>query len=251
MAAVTFTIGNLPANYCWSGAQQFAIDFGTILSGTVPDSGIIISSAPPGPANQSALWARIVSGYLEGIYQYNGGWFRPHPIPASSSVRQIWFNTEASVWAFDGGDGTNPTITPPTSTTGAMWQVDHSMDFKMVIGAGTNTVPYDGNPANSIAQGASVTSSGAAGEERHILISSELAPHVHLQHQGLVGHAPADNAVFKASTTDGQPDANTVSGGGNPASGTPPVTALSHQNLPPFLGGFFIQRTARALIQGT
>ncbi|MBU6231537.1 hypothetical protein KGP36_02615 [Patescibacteria group bacterium] len=249
-ATVQFTLAPFQIGYCFTSPQQYANDIISLLTGTVNTTGkVIVSPNAPGPADQDAVWVRTVGGYLEGIYIYLGGWFRPHPIPASSNVRQIYTGTEASVWAFDGGDGTDPSVTPPTSTTGAMWQVDHNFDFKMPIGAGTNSVAYDGNPANSITQGGSTTSGGQSGEERHILTVPEIPPHTHLVHQGLVQHGTADHGVFQNTTSDGQADVVTGYGGG-PSPGTNTINT-SHQNLPPFLGVFFIKRTLRGFYQAS
>lgn len=224
-----------------------------LLQGSINTAGkVIISGNAPSPADQDGIWVRTVGGYLEGFYTYIGGWFRPHPIPASSQVRTMFAGAESAVWSFDGGDGTNPTVTPPTSTTGAMWQVDHTFDFKFPVGPGLNAVAYDGNAASTIVQGGVVTSAGNAGEERHVEVAAEVGPHVHNQFQGRFQHGTADTNAFQAgANSDGQVAANTVSGGGNPASGTPPVTALSANNMPPFVGIFFCMRTVRQFITAT
>jgi hypothetical protein len=253
MANVTFTLGNFPANFCWVGPQDFANNLIAILTGTVATAGkIIIGPSAPSPTDQDGVWYRTSGGYLEGQYLYLGGWFRPHPVPPSSQSRIIWTDTEAALWSYDGGDGTNPVTTPPTATTGAMWQRDlnfgaddGSQVFRVPVGIGTNPTAYDGNAARVIGVGAT------GGEERHIQIGTEVGPHTHNTHRGLVEHGAADTAVFQNTTSDGQSDVPTISGGGNPASGTPPVTALSHENMMPWRGVIFAKRTVRAYIQGT
>ena len=56
-------------------------------------------------------------------FVWNGSaWVWPHLIPSTSGVRQIWVGTEADLWFFDGGDGTDPASA--TDTVGAMWEKD-------------------------------------------------------------------------------------------------------------------------------
>jgi len=72
--AVTFNDpGLFPDGYCWSNPQQFLNDLTPLLSASVSGLGIIISETAPAPADQDKVWARTVSGYLEGLYLYLGG----------------------------------------------------------------------------------------------------------------------------------------------------------------------------------
>lgn len=251
---VTFNVGTLPVGFCWTGPQAYAASLfgpGGIITGSIPGAGtpVIVSASAPGPSDQDKLWAKLVGGYLEGIYQFNGFWLRPHPLQPTTSFRTIYMGSEAALWLEDGGDGTNPLVSAPTPTTGSFWQRDltfgaddGSSIFKMPIGVGVNPTAYDGNPATSIGIGAT------GGEERHLISVSETPPHTHLVHQGQVEHGATDHAVFQNTTSDGQLDAFTGYGGG-PTPGTNTVN-VSHQNLPPFVGVFFVKRTGRVYIQG-
>lgn len=54
---------------------------------------------------------------------WNGSaWVWPHLTPPGSGERRIWVGTEADLWFYDGGDGTNPATA--TDTVGAMWEKD-------------------------------------------------------------------------------------------------------------------------------
>lgn len=233
---VNFSLANFPSGYCFPGVQQYATDLVALLTGTVNTAGkILIGPNAPAPADQDGVWLRTVGGYLEGVYLYLGVWARPHPIPPSSNSRFLYAGADgaADLWLYDGGDGTDPATA--TLTSGSMWAVDHAFDFKMPIGPGTNGVTYDGNPATIIAQG------GTGGEERHKLLATEsgVAAHTH----DLTQYSLINGSNFNAGGNNDRGGSVTggVTGGAAPAS-------LSHQNLPPFLGIYFIKRSARQFI---
>lgn len=248
---VQFVVGNFPNSYCWPGPQQFAIDLlgpSGIVTATIPGNGVplIVQAGAPAPSYQGvAVWGKLVSGYLEGFYWYNGGWLRPHPVPASSQSRIIWMGSEANLWAYDGGDGNNPSVTPPTATTGAMWQRDTvfgaddgSSIFKVPVGIGLNPTAYDGNPALQINQG------DTGGEQKHRLTIDKIPSHTHGAHAKLVQHGTADTRAYADATEDGQPDQVTldITGVTNPNN--------AHNTMPPYIGCIFAKRTNRQFIQG-
>jgi len=111
---------------------------------------LINQEAVPAVSDRDKLWRRP-SQASRGLYEFSGGtWVVIHPEPASGSVRRWWEGTEASLWAYDGGDGTNPSINPPATNNGAMWEVDHAYDGRSPMGAGT--IPT-ANPAKILAVG--------------------------------------------------------------------------------------------------
>ncbi len=263
-ANVVFTLGQFPTGYCWPGPSQYAIDLVNLLTGTVATAGkIIIGPNAPAPSDRDGAWYRLVGGYLEGIYLYNGGWFRPHPIAPASAFRQIWRDTEANLWAADGGDGTNPLVSAPTAVSGSFWQRD--LDFgadpgspggsvvpSIPVGVGTNPTTYDGNPSSVVALNARTTSGGASGEERHTQVINELVPHQTYAHVLRVQHGSVDTNVFTPLTGDSSQQADSLTqygGGPNPANTPLPTPNVSTNNMPPFLGVFFIKRTIRTYIQ--
>jgi len=239
---IQFTMGNFPEGYCFSGVQSYANDLVALLTGIVPGgAGLVISANVPAPGDQNKLWVRLNSdGTMEGIYIFLGVWLRPHPSPPNvNAVPLIWKGTEPDLWAYDGGDGTDPSANPPTDTTGAMYMRDTdfgaddgSIPFRVPIGSGKNSVTYDGNPATQINVG------DTGGEERHKLVVGELASHTHdfvVNHetgQGGAGYKRDNDA------TQGSPALTTVATGGD----------LSHQNLPPYRGVIFARRTVRKFI---
>jgi hypothetical protein len=98
----------------------------------------------------------------------------------------IWKGTEAALWAYQGGDGTDPASVAPTDFTGAMWQVDTDFEFRFPLGIGhsnigTNPVPYA--PASN-----TVVAQGATGGAEKIVITP-------VDHTHLVGRMRGDSGA--------------------------------------------------------
>lgn len=249
---VILTPGTLPQGYCFSTLQQYYNDIIALTLAQLPGTASLFNYGAnvPDPADQDKPWIRVAAdGTLDGLYTFNGVWCRPHPTPPSGSERRMWVGTEANLWAYDGGDGTDPATTPPTDTTGAMWVVDTAFAFRFPLGVGTNATTYDGNPASAVA----VT--GTGGAERHALATAELAEHSHLManssantdQTALAGEVPiaaegwgnSDDGFrydLSKSLNDAEPDVGRT---GKEGDGT------SHQNMPPYYGVYFIKRSAR------
>lgn len=254
MGNVTFTWGNLPAGFCWTDAQTFMDTIFALLQGTADSDQIIISSTLPDPEDQGKIWFRLnVDGTLEGAYKYQGEWHRPHPVPLSSASRMIWVGSEADLWAYDGGDGTDPSSSPPTDMTGAMWEVDTNFEFRMPLGVGNNdlgTSPVDyGGGATTVATG------GTGGAEKVQLTTDELAAHQHLMFSNESVSSPGDplnntSVAYKADSTPSGTDYEYRAQRGT-VDGQIGLTAENetaedaHQNMPPYIGVAFAKRTAR------
>jgi len=223
--------------YVWDAATKHYVPVDITSSYTPAFS---MGNSPP-PTTDPPVWLRTTKdatsvnpldfGDMIRFYVWNPTvslWLSPHPVPASQSEVRIWKGTELALWAYDGGDGTNPAFTAPTDYTGAMWEVDADFAFRMPIGAGTNSVTYDSNPATVIAPGAT------GGEERHVLTVDELGAHNHSYSTYVANPAgPVDSiAAGTAQKYDYQVTGDAGAG-------------ESHENLPPFRGVYFIKRTAR------
>lgn len=258
----------------------------SILAGSIAGNfqGIIISPNVPAPTYQGNLWIKT-DAYGNPISQFifaNGQWIWPHPVAPGDGSLVIFTGPEdgspIGVWSKDGGDGTNPLTNPPTATTGAFWQVNHNMDFRFPVGAGTNPLFYNGaTQGNSIAVGAT------GGEEMHTLIASEMWHRHPVAKDGIdTKDGSRAEGMFEAysgsfSVTPGTPgqtwpwgttdnvvtDINSFIGLGyqtdtpipsalpNPSYGTGNVNvSVAHNNMPPYMGVFFIRRTARKYIVG-
>lgn len=269
---VTNQMGNFPDGFCFENPQQFANAMVALITSFISGNfnGLIISPSEPAVQDQDKLWLKTdSSGRPIGFYSFLGQWLWPNPIPVNSPERRIWTGSESSVWSYDGGDGTDPGSNPPTIVSGAMWKVDHDFDFRFPIGAGQNSVIYTPPGTNSsISVGQNVDNNGNPGEERHILTDTEIA-HIHemlaqVTLSGQAGdptsgapsvpptasnflpwwikHTGDDATMFSAHGTATAP---TVASTSDVNGAAPVITRVSHQNMPPFHGVFFIQRTAR------
>lgn len=263
-ANVNFTWGNLPDGFCFSTLEGFKNDIFNLLEGTVDVTGIVIGPNTPDVSDQDKVWIKTdAAGRPVGIFLFLGSWIWPNSRAPSSQERIIWTGLEADLWAYDGGDGTDPSSSPPTLTTGAMWQKDAAFDFRIPMGAGTNPTTYDGNPATVLNQG------DTTGDERVTLSDTEIA-HRHITGRfdsdgQSYGWFPIDSAV---TTITGTAERILGSGGATPgtkntgaiesdASGDWMVSSevqigntdrTAHQNLPPVIGVFFGKRTARKFL---
>jgi hypothetical protein len=160
-------------------------------------------------------------------------WVAPHPSPASGAETRMYKGAEADVWAYDGGDGVNPTSVLPTATSGAMWEVDHAFDFKVPIGPGTNSTTYGGNPATTVGVG------GIGGEEQHVLTAAEMPSHTHTVTPNMFVWPLAGGVGIDI------PGNNSAGFQGVAYGTTSAGSDASHNTMPPYCGVYFIKRTAR------
>ena len=272
---VQFQLGNFADGFCFQNPQQFGNALIALLTGIIPGNfnGVIISSSIPAVQDQDKLFVRTdSSGRPIGLFLFLGQWVWPHPRPANSPERMIWTGTEAALWSLDGGSGLDPSVDVPTLTSGAFWKVDHNFDFCFPIGAGTNgTIYTPPGSASVISVGQKTNNAGQAGEERHLATDTEIA-HVHemLSQVTLAGqagdptstapsvpptptnflpwwikHTGDDATMFSAHGTATAPTVGSTSDVNGAA---PVITRVAANNMPPFYGVFFAQRTARQFL---
>lgn len=218
------------ASDCWPASPQTFYNE-MFAKGYVQLSivGVVISATVPAVADRNKLWAKVDGGAQPtGYFIYAGGlWLQPHPVPASSSVRQLWVGAEADLVTYDGG-----VAGVVSAASGPFWEVDHDFDARFPVGPGTT------------AGGTIIGVGDTGGEDAHTLTVAELPAHTH---PPLVGTQYAmDNdggtgAGTNASTADGLTEADTTGATGD---GDP------HNTLPPYRGAFVIKRTARIFYVG-
>jgi hypothetical protein len=229
---------------------------GSALAGDL--TGIIISATEPDPEDRDKAWIKLTAAGGPPVISlpyiwYNGKWVARHPDPASGDARRLWIGTTGALQTYDGGD-----IGAVSDVSGPMWEVDHTFDGRFPVGPGT--IPGSA-PAVTITEGATVDSTGAGGEYKHILTEAEGAVGTHTHPFGLT-NAGNDDAYFARS---GSSTVTTYTGyyitgsNGNIVasqttadlftlpSGTAGagVTAAGHNNLPPYVGIYVVKRTAR------
>jgi hypothetical protein len=241
-------VGSLPPAAKFPDWQTLVNEIGKILNVYLPGaySPINYGSTTPTAENQDRPWVRTnVDGSPDRVYvYYNGKWVSPHPITGASSYRALWVGSLASLYSFDGGDGTDPTVIAPTATTGAMWQEDTDFQDKIPMGvlAATGQVPTVGATAGAL--DATIAEANLP-EHFHFVANTEqnTSNETALQSTHSLDRAADDwlggNRQYALSGTDAATKPATVGKTSVVGSGT----ALSI--LPPVRGIYVIKRSAR------
>jgi len=167
-----------------------------------------------------------------------GFWVYKNTVAANGYDRRIFVGTTTDLLSYDGGDGTSGT---PTNYTGAMWMVDTLFDARFPVGVGAFAA------SGAVAVNGTQTGSGVLGEDKHLLTAPEIPTHNH----NVRVETANGVAVLNLMCTD---FAEKPAGNGNNdfsfQAGIHVVSddfggGLSHNNLPPFYGVYFIKRTTR------
>lgn len=233
--------GTLPTNFCPSGAgalqtiyeTMFALAYANLPAGagyTIKVS----ATAPSADEQTTVVWVKVDgSGFPLGWYKYQSGfWCMPatqtgHP----EDERRIFMGAESDVWAYDGGDGSNPSTSAPTQYTGAMWEVDHTFDARFPLGAGT--LPLAGT----------AVAVGATGGLDQVTIAEAQLP---VHHHSFTVEALNASGDGSGCLTGGKDDAISPRPDGtytNDTEDTGSGTALAI--MPPYKAVYFLKRTAR------
>jgi hypothetical protein len=264
--------------------QDYLNTIAPMMSATMP-GGATFVFGPPGsttpPTDITQPWLKINSdGSIDGWYTYvlnvtklgGAAWVRPYPIGTDLHQHWLWSGADGAtgLWVFDGGDGTDPTVTGNVGPAwGAFWQVDHVFDGRMAYG------PDAGNPgATPPVPPIDVGDSG--GTDGYTLDGTHLPPHSHqipiLFHDAWAYHTT--NGLFWFPTYNRTPIGNVTNPGvkvppGNPynwpwCQGTQDIRTDDYMlrtsnwgsgtlgakinTLSPYKAIYFIQRTARKYI---
>lgn len=236
-ALITFSFAGLPASYCFTTPERFALDIAAGLQGYLPGtySTIIRSETEPVATDRDKVWVQVnADGAITRIFTYAyGEWVAPNP-RRDANERVWWTGSESDAWSYDGGDGTDPTSNPPTATTGAMWMRDADYNARFPIQAGT------------LPSGTVLTPGDNGGEEEHVLTEAELPSHTH--------------PITARSTNDVSNGSGTIPGRNDNLDGvvyndtTFATYGLSiaktggdegHATMPPYRVGMWLRPTAR------
>lgn len=234
---IAFSFAGLGDGYCFTTPERFALDIVNAMTGYLPGqySVIINSESEPGASDRSKLWSKLFPGGAPSgkIFQYYlGKWVMPNPVEAEAQSR-IWFEgSEADAWSYDGGDGTDPSSSIPTATTGAMWKVDHNYDFRFPLAAGTSPKPTTVSPGQT------------GGAEEVTQTVAQMAAHAHTTDiNPYVANSYGGNGGITTGNIEPEgtiPLLPTSTVGGDASNVTQPMP-----NMPPWRSGFWLVRTAR------
>lgn len=235
------TPAQLPQGFCPTDYQDMLNLFSQNQTVIFPDTfeGLVVSSTAP--VDTTRVWLQLDSlGRQVRIYSFStGAWLSLHPLIPGITI--LWSGALPDFTTFDGGDAN-----PISAISGPMWELAAEFAARVPIGVGTL-------PSTTV-----VNVGDTGGEERHTLLPAETPPHSHF-----VANTDADSGSevpissgtsIEQSYTPGGNQAYTLQGttttptvglssvvGG---SGIPPVTS-PHNTLPPYVGVYFLRRTAR------
>jgi len=252
MPTIPVSSGTWPVGKCPSSYQNLADTLASILSVNITSTtGFVISSTKP--SNTALVWFRIDSlGRFLGMYVFGqGAWLSAHPV--ASGLTMWWFNALPDFTTFDGGDtgGIGP-------ASGPMWQQAKDgngtlISASFLIAAGTL-------PSSKV-----LALGGTGGEENHTLTVSEGAQdsaHNHVlgriketsDNWGMFFSEASSNTingtVISVTTAGGTGTSQDISACSGPylRSGIidpTPGTIVGHNNIPPYVVGYLLQRTSR------
>lgn len=239
---VILQAGNLTTT-CFSTHQEEYEEYIRQTTATLPEDSVsyIISTTAPSADDRDKLWIQV-DAQNRPIQQWiftDSKWVWPHPVPISDLRREIFVGTAAQVDTLDGGvAGTAKTFSGP------FWEIDTTMSLRFPLGVGT------------LESGETVSSGETGGQERVTLIENELPDHGHIGKAYYRANA-ADNSTDPSGEADNYYHQGT--GHGTRTSGKFAAAGVrtesidvssgkfgnSHDNMPPYMGVYFIKRTIR------
>lgn len=234
---------NLDPNYCFTGWQKTLNDFANAMKAVLNGETFFNQGdqVPP-PELQAYPWFRSTDGRW---YIYSGSWLSPNP-ETSTDVLRIFTGTKASIWSYDGGDGSDPATVTPGPSVGAMWDVATELTDNLPIGVGTTvaTVLGTGGSATAVLSMANMdhwhgvgTDGAPGGNDPPIMISRPwgVSPTTFTERlQDSPGAGTwGDGPLFSSGTM----------GSTGPIANSTLPTAFSI--IPPVVGVYFIKRTGR------
>lgn len=246
---ITFNFAGLPESYCFTSFNRFALDIVAQMAGFVGGSYNLFNFGNDEPAvnDRTKPWLRTnADGTFDKIFVFAGGlWVSTHPLlPGTRIIAPSTLLTAADVWAWDGGDGTDPATTTPTFATGAMWQIDALLTARFALGAGTLS------PSGTV-----IAPNSTGGADQHAILATELPAHTHFMaanetitgpdnpdsiSQVAVRHNSADGVSYELSKSNLDATIGRTSSVGGVAGVTTPLSLL-----PPYAGVLYIERTGR------
>ncbi len=222
----------LPTGFCPASYQEMLNGFSSHQFVTLADSaagGIYVSNLKP--TDTTRPWQRLDQfGRPDRIYFFaQGAWLSIHTtVPG---LTQWWFDVLPDFTTFDGGDADTAL---PTTLSGPMWQKAKNSD-------GVEIAALFPIPAGTLPSTLVLNQGDTGGLEKVILDILEIPPHTHTVplYQG-----DANNHADRINTTDETTPQNLNYQSGS-AGGKVDGTTAAHDNMPPYVVGYLLQRTSR------
>lgn len=263
MADLPLIPGTLAQDCYPASAQAFYDDMfakGHAVGPTV--TGILIQDNTPDPEDQDKGWIPTsggVSRYPGYIFVWNtvlGHWVSRHPFEASDPRPQLYIGTLADLQTFDGGDANAAGV-----AGGPMWEQWTAITGRVPVGVGL--IPGS-SPAASITTVLDTSDSlGGSGEYKHVLTEAEGAVGDHIHPIGVCDPA-SDDGFLPLTSVEVTPawTGHYMNGSGSlgptaeatanlfslKADNGAGVVSDQHNNMMPFIGVYWIKRTARIWI---
>lgn len=224
----------LPTGTCYNSEQERLNDYAAHETVVFPSTFKGITASSTKPADTTVGWERLDTlGRPTELYFFaQGAWLSKHPSVPGTVI--IWTTTLPDFTTFDGGDAQ-----PLSAISGPMWEQVTALNAAFPVGAGTL-------PSTTV-----IPVGGTGGEEKHVLTIAELAKHQHF-----VSNNDASLSNLSASTFLAQrnaPDSSQSTDYNLYGTATESIIGLTsntgsdtaHQNMPPFVGVYFLRRTSR------
>jgi len=242
---ISITSQSVPTGFCftnWNESWPILVSLlraslgetsssgGTVDLGT---SGFInIGKSTPDQDDRDKPWLRINSNdSVDRWYWWDIGvsaWVWPHEVPPSDDRIYMFVGLDTAVATLDGGDALP---TPIAATTGQFWEIYTPLQARFPVGVGTFPVSLT-----------NVTRLGTGGVDQYTLTTDQIPAHTHI----------IRNPYGSGGTAPG------FEGTGNDAPGTYNLTTDVNvtlgspvNNIPPYMGVYFIKRTARKFYVAT
>lgn len=253
---VPITPQQLPSGFCPTTYQEMWNGYAKAGLVQIPDSVAQVIWQMSKPTDPSVTWGQLDSlGRPIRLYRFaQGAWLSLHPQVPGQTV--WWFDTLPDFTQFDGGDAN-----AASDISGPMWQ-------QAKDNAGNLIAAMFPIPAGTLPSGTVISLGQKAGEENHTLTSKESFPHTHTLIT--VDLAPGTGGINTPTNIGPNDSIASASGGGGgsnnaytlvkgstlpPSIGlsassggdtsvTPPV-AVGHNNMPPYIVGYLLQRTSK------
>jgi hypothetical protein len=186
------TPGTLPVGFCFESWQTTLVEFANHLQAVLENGLAYYNYGDTKPAPELQIYPWLNTNDMRW-YRFSGQWITNHEFLPGRHTWEI-FDTEADIWSFDGGDGSDPSTSPPTSTAGAMWELETLLNGRSPMSPG---VIVNSNPPKTLGYGE------AFGEGAHLQGVEEVGPHDHpISSQSSITHDGVVDVVNSSSASD-------------------------------------------------